>query len=112
VLAMLLAVEAIGFVGGGSQRWLNLGFMQLQPSELMKPAVVLVLARYYSTLPVGMVPTLGALVVPDLLILTPVALVLLQPDLGTSLAIVFGGSMVMFAAGLPLRWFIGAAAAG
>ncbi|MAC30623.1 MAG: rod shape-determining protein RodA [Erythrobacter sp.] len=112
VLAMLLAVEAIGFVGGGSQRWLNLGFMQLQPSELMKPAVVLVLARYYSTLPVGMVPTLGALVVPGLLILTPVALVLLQPDLGTSLAIVFGGSMVMFAAGLPLRWFIGAAAAG
>ena len=111
VLAMLLAVEAIGFVGGGSQRWLNLGFMQLQPSELMKPAVVLVLARYYSTLPVGMVPTLGALVVPGLLILTPVALVLLQPDLGTSLAIVFGGSMVMFAAGLPLRWFIGAAAA-
>ncbi|MEC8838349.1 MAG: rod shape-determining protein RodA [Pseudomonadota bacterium] len=112
VLLMLLAVEAIGFVGGGSQRWLNLGFMQLQPSELMKPAVVLILARYYASLPVGMIPTWSALIAPGAMILTPVALVLLQPDLGTSLAIVFGGAMVMFAAGLPLRWFIGAAAAG
>lgn len=112
VLLMLLAVEAIGFVGGGSQRWLNLGFMQLQPSELMKPAVVLILARYYASLPVGMIPTWGALIAPGAMILTPVALVLLQPDLGTSLAIVFGGAMVMFAAGLPLRWFVGAAAAG
>lgn len=112
VLLMLLAVEAIGFVGGGSQRWLNLGFMQLQPSELMKPAVVLILARYYASLPVGMIPTWGALIAPGAMILTPVALVLLQPDLGTSLAIVFGGAMVMFAAGLPLRWFLGAAAAG
>jgi len=112
VLLMLLAVEAIGFVGGGSQRWLNLGFMQLQPSELMKPAVVLILARYYASLPVGMIPTWSALIAPGSMILTPVALVLLQPDLGTSLAIVFGGAMVMFAAGLPLRWFLGAAAAG
>ncbi|UOR08106.1 rod shape-determining protein RodA [Qipengyuania flava] len=112
VLLMLLAVEAIGFVGGGSQRWLNLGFMQLQPSELMKPAVVLILARYYASLPVGMIPTWSALIAPGAMILTPVALVLLQPDLGTSLAIVFGGAMVMFAAGLPLRWFVGAAAAG
>lgn len=111
VLVMLVAVEAIGFVGGGSQRWLNLGFMQLQPSELMKPAVVLVLARFYATLPIGMIPTWRALVPPGLLILTPVALVLLQPDLGTSLAIIFGGALVMFVAGLPLRWFIGAAVA-
>ncbi|MEX0342198.1 MAG: rod shape-determining protein RodA [Erythrobacter sp.] len=112
VLLMLIAVEAIGFVGGGSQRWLNLGFMQLQPSELMKPAVVLVLARFYATLPVGMIPTWRALIPAGLLIMTPVALVLLQPDLGTSLAIVFGGAIVMFSAGLPLRWFIGAGAAG
>ena len=108
VLLMLGAVEVIGFVGGGSQRWLNLGFMQLQPSEVMKPAIVLMLARFYATLPVGMVPTWRALIPAGALILTPVALVLLQPDLGTSLAITFGGAMVMFAAGLPLRWFLGA----
>ena len=59
-----------------------------------------------------MIPTWSALIAPGAMILTPVALVLLQPDLGTSLAIVFGGAMVMFAAGLPLRWFVGAAAAG
>lgn len=108
VLLMLLAVELMGFVGGGSQRWLDLGFMQLQPSETMKPVLVVVLARFYSSLPVGMVPTWRALVPAGALILTPVALVLLQPDLGTSLALVFGGAIVMFAAGLPMRWFVGA----
>ena len=64
VLLLLVAVEAAGSLGGGSQRWLDLGFMQLQPSELMKPAIVLVLARYYATLPVGMVPTVRALIAP------------------------------------------------
>ena len=112
ILVMLVGVEAIGFVGGGSQRWLNLGFMQLQPSELMKPAIVLVLARFYASLPVGMTPTWRSLIPAGGLVLTPVALVLLQPDLGTSLAIVFGGAVVMFAAGLPLRWFMGAGLAG
>ncbi len=112
ILVLLVAVEAIGFVGGGSQRWLDLGFMQLQPSELMKPAIVLVLARFYSALPIGMVPTWRSLIPAAALVLAPVALVLLQPDLGTSLAILFGGAVIMFVAGLPLRWFLGAAAAG
>ena len=51
ILLMLLSVELLGFVGGGSQRWINLGIIVLQPSELMKPAIVLVLARFYSTSP-------------------------------------------------------------
>ena len=108
VLLMLLGVELIGFVGGGSQRWLDLGFIQLQPSETMKPVIVLVLARFYANLPVGMVPTWRALIPAGALILAPVAMVLLQPDLGTSLALGFGGAVVMFSAGLPLRWFLGA----
>ena len=112
VLLMLMAVEAIGFVGGGSQRWLNLGFMQLQPSELMKPALVLALARFYSDLPVGMVTSWRSVAPAAVLIGIPVLLVLMQPDLGTSLAIVFGGGIIMFLAGLPLRWFGWAAAAG
>ena len=111
VLILLVIVEAIGFVGGGSQRWLNLGFMQLQPSELMKPALVLVLARFYGDLPVGMIGTWRALVPAGILIGLPIMLVLAQPDLGTSLAIAFGGGVVMFLAGLPLRWFLMAGAA-
>ncbi|NTZ41844.1 rod shape-determining protein RodA [Altererythrobacter sp. SALINAS58] len=106
VLILLIAVEAIGAIGGGSQRWLNLGFIVLQPSELMKPAIVLALARFYDTLPPGMTGTWRAIVPAGLLLAAPVCLVLLQPDLGTSLALVFGGVVVMFLAGLPLRWFV------
>ena len=81
--------------------------MGLQPSELMKPGIVLVLAAFYHTLPVGMIGSWRALLVPLGLILLPIGLVLLQPDLGTSLAIGFGGVVVMFLAGLPLKWFVG-----
>lgn len=105
VLLLLLAVEVIGAFGGGAQRWIDLGPILLQPSELMKPAIVLVLARFYATLPSGLVTTWRALVPPGLLVGVPMALVLLQPDLGTALAIGFGGAVVMFLAGLPLRWF-------
>lgn len=105
VLLMLLAVEVVGAIGGGSQRWLDLGFMRLQPSEIMKPVVVLTLARFYSSLPPGMVGNWQALVLPGTLIAMPMSLVLLQPDLGTSLAIAFGGAIVMLLAGLPVRWF-------
>lgn len=109
VLSMLIAVEIIGQVGGGSQRWLDFGFMVLQPSELMKPVIVVTLAHFYSTLPVGMITGWRALVLPGALVAAPVGLVLLQPDLGTSLAIAFGGAVVMLLAGLPLRWFLGGA---
>ncbi|KEO87124.1 rod shape-determining protein RodA [Erythrobacter sp. JL475] len=107
VLVMLMAVEAMGALRGGSQRWLDLGFMVLQPSELMKPVIVVTLAQFYSTLPVGLITGWRALVLPGALVGLPMALVLLQPDLGTALAIGFGGAVVMLLAGLPLRWFIG-----
>ena len=112
ILLLLVAVELAGQIGGGSQRWLEVGPIRIQPSELMKPAVVLALARYYDSLPVGMVPTWRALIPAGIIIVLPMAFVLLQPDLGTSLAIAFGGGLVMFFAGLPLRWFMGAALAG
>lgn len=112
VLFLLVLVEAIGAVGGGSQRWLDLGFMQLQPSELMKPAIVLALAKFYDTLPPGMVGSWRSLVPAGALIALPMGLVLTQPDLGTALAIAFGGMVVMFLAGLPLRWFGMGALAG
>ncbi|WP_299192493.1 rod shape-determining protein RodA [uncultured Erythrobacter sp.] len=106
VLLMLVGVEAMGALRGGSQRWLDLGFMVLQPSELMKPVIVVTLAQFYSTLPVGLISSWRAIVLPGAMIAVPMALVLLQPDLGTSLAIAFGGAVVMLLAGLPLRWFI------
>ena len=112
VLLMLVGVEAMGALRGGSQRWLDLGFMVLQPSELMKPVIVVTLAHYFASLPVGMITSWRAVVIPAALIGMPVGLVLLQPDLGTSLAIVFGGAVVMLLAGLPLKWFIGAGVAG
>jgi len=107
VLVMLMVVEAIGAIGGGAQRWIDLGFMQLQPSEFMKPCIVLVLASFYNSLPPGMTGTWRALIPAGLLIGFPVALVLLQPDLGTATAIAFGGVVVMFLAGLPAKWFVG-----
>lgn len=110
ILILLVLVELIGAIGGGSQRWLNLGFMQLQPSELMKPAIVLVLARFYDSLPATMTTSWRGLVPAAVLVAMPAAFVMLQPDLGTALAICFGGFTVMFLAGLPLRWFLGGGA--
>jgi rod shape determining protein RodA len=111
IVVLLVLVELIGAVGGGSQRWLNLGFMTLQPSELMKPAIVLVLARFYETLPQAMTASWRGLVPAGLLIGLPALFVMIQPDLGTALAICFGGAVTMFLAGLPLWWFVSAGAA-
>ncbi len=111
ILILLILVELLGAIGGGSQRWLNLGFMTLQPSELMKPAIVLVLARFYDSLPPSMTASWRGLVPAAGLIAAPAAFVMLQPDLGTALAICFGGVVVMFLAGLPMRWFVGAGVA-
>jgi rod shape determining protein RodA len=107
VLVLLILVEALGAIGKGSQRWLDLGFIRLQPSELMKPAIVLALARFYSALPPSMTMNWRSLWPAAGMIGMPAALVMLQPDLGTALAISFGGLVMLFLAGLPIRWFIG-----
>jgi rod shape determining protein RodA len=110
LVVLLVLVELIGGIGGGSQRWLNLGFMTLQPSELMKPGIVLVLARFFDTLPPAMTRNWRALLPAAGLVGVPALLVMLQPDLGTGLAICAGAAVVIFLAGLPLSWFIGAGA--
>jgi rod shape determining protein RodA len=107
VLILLILVEALGAIGKGSQRWLDLGFIRLQPSELMKPAIVLALARYYGALPPSMTMGWRPLMPAAGLIGMPAALVMLQPDLGTALAITFGGVVMLFLSGLPMRWFVG-----
>ncbi|MEH3106902.1 MAG: rod shape-determining protein RodA [Sphingomonas fennica] len=111
LVGLLVAVELFGFVGGGSRRWLDLGIIRLQPSELMKPAIVLVLARFYDLLPVAETRSWNAIWPAAVLIGVPFVLVMAQPDLGTGLMIVFGGLTVTFLAGLPLRLYVGGAAA-
>jgi rod shape determining protein RodA len=111
VLLGLLGVEALGGISGGSRRWLDIGIIRLQPSEFMKIAIILALARYYHFVPRQFAGKLTALWLPLVLIAMPAALVMLQPDLGTALAISFGGVVMMFLAGVSLWLFIGAGAA-
>ncbi|HWJ68924.1 MAG TPA: rod shape-determining protein RodA [Sphingobium sp.] len=112
ILISLVLVELIGGIAGGSQRWINLGFMQLQPSEFMKVAIVLAVARFYALLPAAYTRSFTAIWPALGLIGLPVMLVLVQPDLGTASMIGLGGVTIMFLAGLPLRLFVGSALAG
>lgn len=104
-LVLLLIVEFLGDVGGGSQRWIDLGFMRLQPSELAKITLVMLLAAYYDWLPREKTSRLFWIVVPLFFIMLPVFLVLRQPDLGTSLLLIMGGGMMMWFAGVHWGYF-------
>lgn len=110
-LFLLLVVEIMGHIGMGAQRWINLGFMQLQPSELMKIVVVMALARYFHSATLEDMRRITFLIIPTLLICLPVGLVMLQPDLGTSLMILMAGAAMYFIAGASIWLFIGGAAA-
>lgn len=105
--ALLIVVEIMGHVGMGAQRWINLGFITIQPSEFMKIAVIMALARYFHAAPMEDIRRLTFLIPPALMILAPVGLVLLQPNLGTSLMIIMGGAAVFFVAGVSKWLFIG-----
>jgi rod shape determining protein RodA len=111
-LLLLVAVDLVGHVGMGAQRWLNLGFMRLQPSELMKIALVMMLAAYYDWLPLGRTSRPLWVAVPVALVLAPVALVVVQPDLGTAILIVVLGGGMMLAAGVHWAYFATVLAAG
>jgi len=105
-IGLLIAVEFLGVTGMGAQRWIDLGFFRLQPSELMKVALILALARYYSWLPADRTSTLVWLAPPLIMMAVPVLLVLRQPDLGTALLLMTGGLGVMFLAGVSWWFFI------
>ncbi|MFC3580810.1 rod shape-determining protein RodA [Sphingomonas hylomeconis] len=111
LVVSLILVELLGAVRGGSQRWLDLGVIRLQPSEFMKPFIVLACAKFYDMLPPNETRRIGAIWPAALLIGIPAGLVMLQPDLGTALMICAGGVTVVFLAGVPLRLFIGGALA-
>lgn len=102
-LLLLIGVEFFGVSVNGSQRWLNIGPMRLQPSEIMKPAIVLALARYYHDLASWRVSSalgvFGALII----IAMPMVLILKQPDLGTTLLVAATGFVIIFLAGINRR---------
>jgi rod shape determining protein RodA len=111
-LSLLVLVEFIGVERNGSQRWLDLGPMDLQPSELMKIALIMLLAAYYDWLPLNKVSKPLWIVVPLLFIAAPAYLVLSQPDLGTTILLVSGGGAIMFLAGVHWAYFASVIAAG
>lgn len=106
IFVLLIAVELMGVIGMGAQRWINLGFVQIQPSELMKITLVMVLARYFHGSTLDEVGRIRSLIIPAIVIFAPVGLVLLQPNLGTASILVMVGVAICFMAGVKLWKFI------
>ena len=102
---LLLGVKYFGLTSSGSQRWLNFYFMNLQPSELMKVGLILFLAKYYHRISSGDVNKLRYMIQPFIALLIPVILVVMQPDLGTSFLIAVGGTIVVWLAGVKMKFF-------
>ena len=100
VLALLIAVEVMGVIGMGAQRWINLGFIQLQPSEIMKITLVLALARYFHGATLEEIGRPSFLLIPLALLGAPVVLVLRQPDLGTAIMLSLTAGVIFFVAGV------------
>jgi rod shape determining protein RodA len=107
-IVLLIIVDITGYIGKGAQRWLNLGFIRFQPSELMKLAVPMMCAWYLHERPLP--PSIPTLLVLAGLVFVPVALVVAQPDLGTGTLIAIGGVLVIVMAGLQVRIMAGLAA--
>ena len=105
IFILLLAVKYFGLTSSGSQRWLNLYFMNLQPSELMKVALILFLAKYYHRISTTDVNRIKHLFLPIVALIAPVLLVVTQPDLGTSILIAIGGIVVAWLAGVRVKFF-------
>src|SRR6266699_130286 len=104
-LVLIIAVDLLGTAGLGAQRWIDLGFMQLQPSELMKIALVLALARYFHSLSNETTRQLSRLIIPALMVGVPAALVLKQPDLGTAMMLCASGAVLFYLGGVRLWIF-------
>jgi len=109
---LLIFVDVAGEIGMGAQRWIDLKFIQLQPSEVMKIALVLALARYFHRLSADSIANPLTLIVPIGMVFLPVGLVLMQPDLGTAVMLVLVGAAMFWVAGVRLWKFVVVALAG
>ena len=107
-LVLLIAVELMGRIGMGAQRWLELGPLALQPSEPMKITLILALARYLHGIGPDDISRPLRLFAPLVMIVAPAVLVLMQPNLGTATLLAVGGAMLLFLAGLSWKWITSA----
>lgn len=105
-LILLIVVEIGGHIGMGAQRWINLGLFKLQPSELMKISLVLALARYFHASSLQSIQTIKGILLPTFIALVPAALIAMQPDLGTSLMLIFTTVAIFFAVGVQIWKFV------
>ena len=110
-LVLLIAVEVAGHTGMGATRWINLGFMKLQPSELMKIALVLALAKYFHSTTLQNIETIPGIIPPLIMALIPAGLIMMQPDLGTALMLLLTTGVILFAVGVQF-WKFAAVGAG
>ena len=106
VLLLLIGVDSFGVTASGSKRWINLFFINLQPSELMKVSLIIFLARYYSKIPSQSINSLKHIFIPFLGFMIPFFLVLSQPDLGTAVLIAISGIIVIWLAGFRIKYFL------
>ena len=106
ILLLLFAVDFFGVTSSGSKRWINLFFINLQPSELMKIALIIFLARFYYKVPSENITSFKYVVTPIFAIFIPVLLVASQPDLGTSILILIGGISVIWLTGFRIKYFL------
>ena len=105
-LILLFAVDFFGVTASGSKRWISLYFINLQPSELMKVALIIFLARYYYNIPSENVTNIKHLLIPLFVLAIPVFLVISQPDLGTAVLIALGGFAVIWLTGFRIKYFL------
>ena len=106
IILLLVWVSLFGLKASGSQRWMNLYLFVLQPSELMKIAIILALAKYYHRIKIQNVNSLSSIILVLTIILIPVILVISQPDLGTSVLIALSGLIILWIAGIRVKYFI------
>tara|TARA_B100000795_G_C22795383_1_gene439069 strand:+ start:1647 stop:2771 length:1125 start_codon:yes stop_codon:yes gene_type:complete len=106
VLGLLLWASLYGITASGSQRWINLYFINIQPSELMKIAIIVCFAKYYHRTHIHNMNTFKNLLIPIVILTLPILLVITQPDLGTSILIALSGIVVLWIAGINLKYFI------
>jgi len=106
ILGFLLLASLYGVTASGSQRWISLYFINIQPSELMKIAIIICLAKYYHRSQINNINTLRNLLIPITILILPILLVISQPDLGTSILIGLSGLVVLWLAGINIKYFI------
>ena len=105
IILLLIWVSIDGIKASGSQRWIDLYFIVLQPSELMKIGIILCLAKYYHRLKIDNVNSFTSIIVALSIIITPVILVVSQPDLGTSILIALSGLIILWLGGVKIKYF-------